>query len=220
MGQVFQRRIARGAEGGVLMWNVIKQIKSVIGNKTKVAKVSYDTLDDYDSFTSGKWVQLSFLDMLDELEGVKSDAMMVHEDEPVGYGRYRAKMYQLDWHEKLFIARGNVFDVEGFWADGVAAFIKGGFNNISASYGEFKATPHEGIHVAEYLYNNPGTPLRYDALLKVIDYICTNGFCTIDDLCDIDMSTAAQIVRAFGSSEERADEELTSLARFIIYEIA
>ena len=101
--------------------------------------------------------QLSFLDMLDLFEGVNSEATMVCEDEPVGYGRYRAKMYQLDWHEKLYIARGNVFDVESFWADGVAAFVKGGFNNISASYDEFKATPHEGVHVVEYLYNNPGT---------------------------------------------------------------
>lgn len=73
------------------------------------------------------------------------------------YGRYRAPMYQTNLHEKLFIARGNVFDVEAYWADGVAAFVKGGFNNISASYDEFKTTHHKGVHVAEYLYNNTGT---------------------------------------------------------------
>jgi len=157
VSQIRQYKAIGNAVPPVLMWNVIKQIKSVISNKAKVAKVSYDTLDDHDSFASGNWVQLSFLDMLDEFEGVNSEATMVCEDEPVGYGRYRAKMYQLDWHEKLYIARGNVFDVESFWADGVAAFVKGGFNNISASYDEFKATPHEGVHVAEYLYNNPGT---------------------------------------------------------------
>ena len=101
--------------------------------------------------------QLNFLDMLDLFEGVNSEATMVCEDEPVGYGRYRAPMYPTEFHEKFYIARGNVFDVESFWADGVAAFVKGGFNNISASYDEFKSTPHEGVHVAEYLYNNPGT---------------------------------------------------------------
>lgn len=68
--------------------------------------------------------------------------------------------------------------------------------------------------------NNEKTRQQHDVLLKVIDYIATNGFCTIDDLYDIDMSTAAQIVGAFDSSEERADEELNSLARFIIYETA
>ncbi len=68
--------------------------------------------------------------------------------------------------------------------------------------------------------NNEKTRKQHDVLLKVIDYICTNGFCTIDDLYDIDMSTAAQIVGAIGSSEDRADEELNSLARFIIYDIA
>lgn len=100
--------------------------------------------------------QLSFLDMLDLFEGVNTEASMVCED-TLQYGRYRAPMYPTEFHEKFYIARGNVFDVESFWADGVAAFVKGGFNNISASYDEFKSTPHEGVHVAEYLYNNPGT---------------------------------------------------------------
>lgn len=68
--------------------------------------------------------------------------------------------------------------------------------------------------------NNEKTRQQHDVLLKIIDYICTNGFCTIDDLYDIDTSTAAQILRAFGNSEECADEELNSLARFIIYETA
>ena len=68
--------------------------------------------------------------------------------------------------------------------------------------------------------NNEKTRQQHDVLLRIIDYICTNGFCTIDDLYDIDVSTAAQIVGAFGNSEQRADEELNSLARFIIYETA
>lgn len=67
---------------------------------------------------------------------------------------------------------------------------------------------------------NEKTRQQHDVLLKVIDYIASNGFCTIDDLYEFDASTAAQIVGAFGSSEERADEELNSLARFIIYDIA
>lgn len=65
--------------------------------------------------------------------------------------------------------------------------------------------------------NRKKTQQQHDILLRVIDYIATNGFCTIDDLYDIDESTAAQIIRAFGTEDE-ADRNLDSLAKFIIYD--
>lgn len=108
----------------VLMWNVMKQIQNVVINKTKVTRDSCNTVALNDSFSSGKWVQLSFLDMLDEFECENSKTLRVSE-EPAQYGRYRAPMYPTEFHEKFYIARGNAFDVENFWADGVATFEKG-----------------------------------------------------------------------------------------------
>lgn len=148
----------------VFMWYVAKQLQIAIeanANLTDAEITTLMTSHTEDAFSPAKpkqlYVQLSFLDMLKEFEDVNSEVMMARENETVGYGRYRAPMYQTNMHEKFFIARGNVFDVESFWADGVAVFINGGFNDISASYDEFKATAHEDIHVAEYLNNNPGT---------------------------------------------------------------
>lgn len=148
----------------VFMWYVARQLQKAIAanaNLSEAEVAAFMTSHPAGAFSPAKpkqlYIQLNFLDMLDEFEGVNSEAMMVREDEPVGYGRYRAPMYQTNLHEKLYTARGNVFDVDAFWADGVVAFVKGGFNNIFTSYDEFKSTPHEGVHVAEYLYNTPGT---------------------------------------------------------------
>lgn len=101
-------------------------------------------------------IQLSFLDMLAEFENVDKNATLVCEEMAV-YGAYRAPIYQTKLHDKFYIARGNVFDVESYGADGVAAFVKGGFNTITEAYTEFKAVPHVGVYVEEYLYNNEGT---------------------------------------------------------------
>ena len=155
VSQCRQYKAIGNAVPPVLMWNVFKQLEIAINRANKRNDTATETI--HEKFHSGHYTQLNFLDMLDEFEGVNSEAMMVREDEPIAYGRYRAPMYPTEFHEKFYIARGNVFDVESFWADGVAAFVKGGFNNISASYDEFKNTNHDGVHVAEYLYNNPGT---------------------------------------------------------------
>ena len=148
----------------VFMWYVARQLQKAIAANSNLSEAeiaAFMTTHPAGAFSPAKpkqeCIQLNFLDMLDFFEGVNTESMMVREDEPIAYGRYRAPMYPTEFHEKFYIARGNVFDVESFWADGVAAFVKGGFNNISASYDEFKSTPHEGVHVAEYLYNNPGT---------------------------------------------------------------
>ena len=155
VSQCRQYKAIGNAVPPVLMWNVFKQLEIAINRAQTRIDTTAETI--HDKFYSGHYIQLNFLDMLDEFECVNSEAVMVREDDTIVYGRYRAPMYQTQLHEKLYVARGNVFDVESFWADGVAAFVKGGFNNISASYDEFKNTTHDGVHVAEYLYNNPGT---------------------------------------------------------------
>ena len=133
----------------VFMWYVARQLQKAIAANSNLSEAeiaAFMTTHPAGAFSPAKpkqeCIQLNFLDMLDEFEGVNSEAMMVREDEPIAYGRYRAPMYPTEFHEKFYIARGNVFDVESFWADGVAAFVKGGFNNISASYDEFKSHPH------------------------------------------------------------------------------
>ena len=65
--------------------------------------------------------------------------------------------------------------------------------------------------------NNEKTQKQHDVLLKVIDYIAANGFCNIDELYDFEANSAALIINAF-TTEEKADEALESLARFIIYD--
>ena len=127
--------------------------------------------------------QLSFLDMLNILEGVNSESFMLHED-TVNYGRYRATMYPTEFHEKFYIARGNAFDYKAFGADGVAAFVKDGFTNLRASYDEMMNQPHDGVHIVEYLYNNPGiedpTPDNVNAIVaNVFDALVDKGAQTI-----------------------------------------
>ena len=66
-------------------------------------------------------------------------------------------------------------------------------------------------------HNNEKTQQQHDVLLKVIDYIAANGFCNIEELYEFDANSAAQIISAF-ATEDKADEALESLARFIIYD--
>ena len=66
-------------------------------------------------------------------------------------------------------------------------------------------------------HNNEKTKQQHDVLLKVIDYIAANGFCNIEELYEFDANSAAQIISAF-ATEDKADEALDSLARFIIYD--
>ncbi len=184
VSHIRQYRAIGNAVPPVLMWNVMKQIKSVEGNKTNVTKYSCDTSDLSRSFVNGNWVQLSFLDMLDKFEGIDSEVMMVREDEPVGYGRYRAPMYQSNLHDKFYIARGNAFDYKAFWADGVAAFVKGGFNGLTASYQAMMNQPHDDVHIVEYLYNNSGvedpTPENVNTIVaNVFDTLVEKGAQTI-----------------------------------------
>ena len=51
---------------------------------------------------------------------------------------------------------------------------------------------------------------------QIVDYIASNGACTIKDIIDDDRSRAAQLISAFGGKQE-ADEALVSLSRFLLY---
>lgn len=147
----------------VFMWYVAKQLEKAI---TENSNISAEEVRDYmngnhtNAFAPVKpkqnYVQLSFLDMLDLFENVDSVSTMVCEAAPT-YGRYRAILYPTGFHEKFYIARGNVFDYKAFGADGVAAFIRSGFDGLSESYGEMMNHPIDDVHIAEYLYNSPDT---------------------------------------------------------------
>ena len=51
---------------------------------------------------------------------------------------------------------------------------------------------------------------------QIVDYIASNGACTIKDIIDDDKTRAAQLINAFGGKEQ-ADEALVSLSRFLLY---
>ena len=51
---------------------------------------------------------------------------------------------------------------------------------------------------------------------QIVDYIASNGACTIKDIIDDDKTRAAQLIKAFGS-KAKADEALVSLSKFLLY---
>lgn len=147
----------------VFMWYVARQLQKAIAanaNLSEAEIAAFMKSHPAGAFSPAKpkplYIQLNFLDMLDEFEGVNSDVTMVREDTPQ-YGHYRAPMYPTEFHEKFYIARGNAFDYKAFGADGVAAFVNCGFSGLTASYQEMMEQPHDDIHVVEYLYNTHGT---------------------------------------------------------------
>ena len=51
---------------------------------------------------------------------------------------------------------------------------------------------------------------------QIVDYIASNGACTIKDIIDDDKTRAAQLISAFGGRAE-ADKALASLSKFLLY---
>ena len=51
---------------------------------------------------------------------------------------------------------------------------------------------------------------------QIVDYIASNGACTIKDITDDDRTQAAQLIKAFGGKAQ-ADEALVSLSKFLLY---
>ena len=51
---------------------------------------------------------------------------------------------------------------------------------------------------------------------QIVDYIASNGACTIKDIIDDDKTRAAQLIKAFGG-KIKVDEALASLSKFLLY---
>ena len=61
------------------------------------------------------------------------------------------------------------------------------------------------------------TDTQKNILKQIINYIVSNGTCTIKDIREWDRTCAAQIIQAFDSKPEVANESLASLSQFLIY---
>ena len=60
------------------------------------------------------------------------------------------------------------------------------------------------------------TETQIAIIRQIVDYIASNGACTIKDIIDDDKTRAAQLINAFGGKQQ-ADEALVSLSRFLLY---
>lgn len=59
------------------------------------------------------------------------------------------------------------------------------------------------------------TDRQKELMSQIVDYVASNGACTIDDIRDDDRTQAAQIIAAFGS-KQKADDALLSLFNFVV----
>ena len=60
------------------------------------------------------------------------------------------------------------------------------------------------------------TETQIAIIRQVVDYIASNGACTIKDILEDDKTRAAQLIKAFGG-KQKADEALISLSKFLLY---
>lgn len=60
------------------------------------------------------------------------------------------------------------------------------------------------------------TESQITIIRQIVDYIASNGACTIKDIFDDDKTRAAQLINAFGG-KTLADEALASLSKFLLY---
>ena len=60
------------------------------------------------------------------------------------------------------------------------------------------------------------TEQQITIIRQIVDYISSNGACTIKDIMDDDKTKAAQLIQAFGGKPQ-ADEALVSLSKFLLY---
>lgn len=61
------------------------------------------------------------------------------------------------------------------------------------------------------------TDTQKNILKQIINYIVSNGTCTIKDIREWDRTCAAQIIQAFDSKADVVNESLASLSQFLIY---
>ena len=59
------------------------------------------------------------------------------------------------------------------------------------------------------------TDKQREVISRIVDYIASNGACTIRDIREDDATHAAQMIRAFGNMQ-KADEALHSLYTFVV----
>ena len=59
------------------------------------------------------------------------------------------------------------------------------------------------------------TDKQREVISRIVDYIASNGACTVKDIREDDATHAAQMIRAFGNMQ-RADEALHSLYTFVV----
>lgn len=59
------------------------------------------------------------------------------------------------------------------------------------------------------------TDKQHEVISRIVDYIASNGACTVRDIREDDATHAAQMVRAFGNMQ-KADEALYSLYTFVV----
>ena len=59
------------------------------------------------------------------------------------------------------------------------------------------------------------TDKQREVISHVVDYIASNGACTVKDIREDDATQAAQMIRAFGNMQ-KADEALHSLYTFVV----
>lgn len=60
------------------------------------------------------------------------------------------------------------------------------------------------------------SPKQREIISMVVDYIASNGACSIDDIKEDDKTRAAQLIRAFGN-KQAANAALDSLYNFIVF---
>ena len=60
------------------------------------------------------------------------------------------------------------------------------------------------------------TEAQIAIIRQIVDYIASNGACTIKEIIEDDKTRAAQLINAFGG-REKADEALISLSKFLLY---
>ena len=59
------------------------------------------------------------------------------------------------------------------------------------------------------------TDSQREVISRIVDYIASNGACTVHDIREDDTTQAAQMIRAFGNMQ-KANEALQSLYTFVV----
>ena len=59
------------------------------------------------------------------------------------------------------------------------------------------------------------TDKQREVISRIVDYIASNGACTVRDIREDDATHAAQMIQAFGGMQ-KADEALRSLYTFVV----